>query len=269
MWGRCPWSGGTATEGSKGMSAHALLGVAVDASADEIKAAYRRRARELHPDRHVGPDGTITEEAHEAFCSLNRALDTALAVAALPASAPRPGTSVGSAGGRTGGRTDGRGPRSSVPPQRRCWDRVQHADAAHALLTLPARTSGEWSNEQIEMWALLVVPAGRRALAEAEAVAARAAGVSDRQARITATAHVLLGLALTSLGSRVELLADRVGPAYQALERGLPTPVVAALPARVAVASDRWHIRTAAGLVGIGLAGLAALQLDWLTTLVG
>ena len=251
------------------MSAHALLGVPVDASTEEIKAAYRRKARELHPDRHVGHDGTVTEGAHEAFCSLNRALDAALAVAALPTSAQRPGRGAPASTGSTGATGGRAGVRTTLPPQRRRWDRVQHTDAVTALLTLPARTSGEWSDEQIETWALLLVPAARRALPEAQAAAATAARLAAPQVRITATAHVLLGLALTSLGSQVELLADRVGPAYQALERGLPTPVVAALPARVAVARGRLHTRAAAGLVGLGLAGLAVLQLDWLSTVVG
>jgi molecular chaperone DnaJ len=45
-----------------------LLGVSRSASADEIKKAYRRRARELHPDANPGDDGKA-----EQFKELSRA----------------------------------------------------------------------------------------------------------------------------------------------------------------------------------------------------
>ena len=60
------------------MNAFNVLGVPVDATPGEIRAAYRRLARELHPDRHVLADGTVPTEVHESFCELNRALDAAL-----------------------------------------------------------------------------------------------------------------------------------------------------------------------------------------------
>lgn len=49
---------------------YALLGVRHDASADEIKKAYRRRARELHPD--ANPDDPAAEEQ---FKELSRAYE--------------------------------------------------------------------------------------------------------------------------------------------------------------------------------------------------
>src|ERR671934_481375 len=48
-----------------------VLGVARDASADEIKKAYRRLARENHPDRN--PDDP---RAEDRFKSIQQAYDT-------------------------------------------------------------------------------------------------------------------------------------------------------------------------------------------------
>ncbi|MCO5401764.1 DnaJ domain-containing protein [Ralstonia soli] len=46
---------------------YAILGVAPDAEAGEIKATYRRRAMELHPDRNKAANAT------EQFQLLNEA----------------------------------------------------------------------------------------------------------------------------------------------------------------------------------------------------
>ncbi|MCD0421233.1 J domain-containing protein [Rubrivivax sp. JA1024] len=49
---------------------YAVLGVGIEATADEIKAAYRRRAKDLHPDRNRAHD------ASEQFRFLNEAYET-------------------------------------------------------------------------------------------------------------------------------------------------------------------------------------------------
>lgn len=52
---------------------YCILGLSVDASAKEIKRAYRRRAKELHPDRHANaPDATAKFQAlNEAHVCLS------------------------------------------------------------------------------------------------------------------------------------------------------------------------------------------------------
>ena len=47
---------------------YALLGVAPDASADVIKAAYRKKAAQYHPDRNPSPDAAARfREVQEAW----------------------------------------------------------------------------------------------------------------------------------------------------------------------------------------------------------
>lgn len=55
---------------------YALLGVAPDAGADQIKAAYRAKARQWHPDRF--PEGPERIRAEERMIKLNRAYEEAL-----------------------------------------------------------------------------------------------------------------------------------------------------------------------------------------------
>lgn len=54
-------------------SPYEVVGVRADASADEIRRAYRRRALELHPDRNPDdPDATRRfQELAEAFAALS------------------------------------------------------------------------------------------------------------------------------------------------------------------------------------------------------
>ena len=74
-----------------------ILGVAREASADEIKKAYRKKAMELHPDRHGG------DKAKEAeFKKLNEAYST-LSDPTKKANYDRFGTAEGMGGGFGGG----------------------------------------------------------------------------------------------------------------------------------------------------------------------
>ena len=68
-----------------------VLGVSKDATDDEIKKAFRRRARELHPDVNKAPD------AEDKFKELNEAYDV-LSDSQKRAQYDRFGTIPGAAG---------------------------------------------------------------------------------------------------------------------------------------------------------------------------
>ncbi|HEY0374355.1 MAG TPA: DnaJ domain-containing protein, partial [Amnibacterium sp.] len=68
-----------------------VLGVARDASAEEIKRAYRRLARQLHPDVNPGPD------ASERFKDVTHAYDV------LSDPRQRQEYDMGGQGGQAGG----------------------------------------------------------------------------------------------------------------------------------------------------------------------
>lgn len=71
---------------------YAILGVSKDATDAEIKKAFRRKARELHPDVNKAPD------AEDRFKELNEAYDV-LSDANKRAQYDRFGTIPGAAGG--------------------------------------------------------------------------------------------------------------------------------------------------------------------------
>ena len=58
-----------------------ILGIAVDASYDEVKKAYRKLALKYHPDRFAVADDEIKEAAHERMIIINNAYETLLKAA--------------------------------------------------------------------------------------------------------------------------------------------------------------------------------------------
>lgn len=55
------------------MSHYDVLGVAADATPEQVKRAYYRRARRLHPDAHAGSGRAVVDEAERAMAELNDA----------------------------------------------------------------------------------------------------------------------------------------------------------------------------------------------------
>ena len=69
-------------------TAAVVLNVDANSSVDVIQAAYRRRARLLHPDRLAGaPQGEIDEATRE-FSRINEARDVLINYASRPAPPP-------------------------------------------------------------------------------------------------------------------------------------------------------------------------------------
>jgi DnaJ-domain-containing protein 1 len=54
---------------------HEVLGVAPDASPEQIRAAYQRLARQYHPDRLEGLAPELVELAHQRMVELNAAYE--------------------------------------------------------------------------------------------------------------------------------------------------------------------------------------------------
>jgi hypothetical protein len=67
--------------------AAAVLGIGRDADETAIDRAYRRLARELHPDRYVGAPATAVRAASDRFIDVTRAREVLLGSAAARAGA--------------------------------------------------------------------------------------------------------------------------------------------------------------------------------------
>jgi hypothetical protein len=191
------------------MNAFQVLGVPAGATPEEIRAAYRRRARELHPHRHVRPDGTVPTEVHETFCELNRAVDAALKAQVVPVEPAEP-------------------VEPTVPTQRRRPARYE--DPVLALLTVPKAGGHTWTDAELEFWALTLVPVARTHELQALRLA-RAAGAATIHQQTLAAAHALLTLSLQGrAGAKARRVRGALPAAYATLEADLPASVVARLP---------------------------------------
>jgi len=104
---------------------YVVLGVAPDATEHELRAARRRRAMDLHPDRAGG-----TAHATAAMQALNEAFDVALARLAAPAptssSTPSPGAD-----------RPAPPPADAPPPVPRPGGRLAHDVASFTIEALP------------------------------------------------------------------------------------------------------------------------------------
>ena len=97
-----------------GLNPYSVLGVSEDADPEVVKAAYRRRVKLAHPDRHVGADGATQRAAEQEMSQLNwawgeinrgaRAVDDATTTSIVlpdPEPDPEPGTGCGDDGATT------------------------------------------------------------------------------------------------------------------------------------------------------------------------
>jgi hypothetical protein len=122
--------------------AAAVLGIRRDADEAEVDRAYRRLARELHPDRFIGAPDAAVRAASERFIDITRAREVLLkTTASRTQAAAGSGSGPSAPGEAQGGPTDRRGRVAEQPV----------ADAAAA-----DRTAGPFSWWLFGAWALLL-----------------------------------------------------------------------------------------------------------------
>jgi hypothetical protein len=122
--------------------AAAVLGIRRDADEAEVDRAYRRLARELHPDRFIGAPDAAVRAASERFIDITRAREVLLkTTASRTQAAAGSGSGPSAPGEAQGGPTDRRGRVAEQPV----------ADAAAA-----DRPAGPFSWWLFGAWALLL-----------------------------------------------------------------------------------------------------------------
>jgi hypothetical protein len=122
--------------------AAAVLGIRRDADEAEVDRAYRRLARELHPDRFIGAPEAAVRTASERFIDITRAREVLLkTTASRTQAAADTGSGPSAPGEAHGGPTDRRGRVAEQPV----------ADAAAA-----DRPAGPFSWWLFGAWALLL-----------------------------------------------------------------------------------------------------------------
>lgn len=89
--------------------AAAVLGIRLDADDAEVDRAYRRLARELHPDRFIGAPETSVQAANVLFVDVTAARDVLIKSAPRARAADHPGAAPG---------TPAEAPHPPAPPPR-------------------------------------------------------------------------------------------------------------------------------------------------------
>lgn len=123
--------------------AAAVLGIGPDADDAEVDRAYRRLARELHPDRFIGAPATTVQAANVLFVDVAAARDVLMKSAPRAHAADHPGATPS---------TPAEAPRPPTPPPAPA-PRPSRADAAAAA----EPPVGPFSWWLFGTWALLLM----------------------------------------------------------------------------------------------------------------
>lgn len=123
--------------------AAAVLGIGLDADDAEVDRAYRRLARDLHPDRFIGAPETSVQAANVLFVDVSTARDVLMKSAARGRPADRSDAAPGS---------PAEAPRPPAPPPAPA-PRPPRADASAAAAGSPVGPFSWWL---FGTWALLL-----------------------------------------------------------------------------------------------------------------